>query len=589
MPELSKKNADRDKMHIEWDVPIQMDDGIVLRADVFRPQKEGRFPVLMSYGPYAKGLAFQEGYPSAWTKMIADHPDVASNSTNKYQSWEVADPEKWVPYDYICIRVDSRGCGRSPGIIDHFSTRETQDYYQCIEWAAVQPWCNGKIGLSGVSYFGSNQWQVASLRPPHLAAMCIWEGAADFYRDASHHGGILSTFWANWYDIQVKSVQNGLGVRGPTSRVTGETVCGPDTLSNQQLHENRNDFGEDILSHPLDDEWYSQRSAKWEQIQVPFLSAGNWGGQGLHLRGNVEGFVRAASEQKWLEMHGIEHWTHFYTDYGVSLQRKFFDHFLKNENNGWNKRPRVQLQVRHIDHFEERFENEWPLERTQWTRLYLDTENYLLSDRPLDKMSKQKTIQFEALGEGVTFMTQPLDCSTEITGPSTASLRVSSSTRDVDIFLVLRVFTPDMREVIFQGAIDPHSPVGQGWLRGSHRKLDPTLTLPYRPYHSHNEIQHLVPQSPVDLEVEILPTCIVIPAGYRVGLTVRGKDYEFSANTGIRMGHFKNELKGCGPFLHDDPRDRSEEVFGGTTTIHAGSILLPIITAKQGDDHGNNK
>ena len=214
-------------MRIDWNVPIAMDDGIVLRCDVFRPIKDGRYPVLLSYGPYAKGLAFQDGYPSAWQRMAEKHPDVTAGSSNKYQNWEVVDPEKWVPHEYACVRVDSRGCGCSPGFIDHFSPRETKDFYDCIEWAGVQPWSSGKVGLSGVSYYGINQWHVASLQPPHLAAMCVWEGAADWYRDMTHHGGIVCTFWENWYDMQVKTVQHGAGERGKRSRVHGELVCGP--------------------------------------------------------------------------------------------------------------------------------------------------------------------------------------------------------------------------------------------------------------------------------------------------------------------------------------------------------------------------
>ena len=207
------RSETRDGMRIDWDVGITMDDGLVVRADVFRPLREGRYPVILSYGPYAKGLAFQDGYPSAWERMVTKHPDVTAGSTNKYQSWEVVDPEKWVPHDYVCVRVDSRGCGCTPGFIDHFSPRETKDFHDCIEWAGVQPWSNGKVGLNGISYYGINQWHVASSQPPHLAAMCIWEGAADWYRDMTHHGGILSTFWTNWYDMQVKTVQYGAGER----------------------------------------------------------------------------------------------------------------------------------------------------------------------------------------------------------------------------------------------------------------------------------------------------------------------------------------------------------------------------------------
>ncbi len=574
----------RDGMRIEWNLGIEMDDGLVLSADIFRPLVEKKYPVLISYGPYAKGLAFQEGYPSAWNRMIEEHPDVSYGSTNKYQNWEVVDPEKWVPDGYIVVRVDSRGCGRSPGYIQHFSPRETRDLYECIEWAGTRPWSTGKVGLNGISYYAMNQWLVATLQPPHLEAMCIWEGAADWYRDSTHHGGILSTFWDNWYDVQVKSVQYGLGERGPRHIVTGDLVCGDETLSEKELEENRCYFGEEILSHPLDDKYHQERSPIWEKIKVPLLSAANWGGQGLHTRGNFEGFMRAASEQKWLEAHGIEHWTHFYTDYGRDLQKRFFAYFLKGEKNNWEEQPRVQLQVRQDDGtFKERHEDEWPLAGTEWTKFYLQPSGNMLS---VEKSGQEDELVFDTTGDGLTFVSEPLAEKTEITGPLAAKLFVSSSTSDTDLFLVFRVFTPDMREVTFQGAIDPHTPVGQGWLRASHRKLDPELTKFYRPYHTHDEIQPLTPGEPVELDIEIWPTSIVVPAGYRAALSVRGNDYVYAKNTGQALSNFKNELLGCGPFLHNDPRDRDTDIYQGQTTLHFSSsknpyVLLPIIPEKE--------
>ncbi|MCX7199790.1 MAG: CocE/NonD family hydrolase [Proteobacteria bacterium] len=566
-------------MHCAFDVPILMDDGVVLRADVYRPPGDGPWPVLLTYGPYAKGLAFQEGYPSAWQRMVAEHPDVAHGSSNRYQNWEVVDPEKWVPEGYACVRVDSRGAGRSPGFIEPFSPRETRDFHDCIEWAGVQPWSNGKVGLNGVSYFGINQWHVASLQPPHLAAMCIWEGAADWYRDMTHHGGILSTFWANWYDMQVKTVQYGLGERGARSRVTGALVCGDETLSDERLAANRCNFGDEILAHPFDDDWHRARSPRWDRVTVPFLSAANWGGQGLHPRGNFEGFLRAASPHKWLEAHGLEHWTHFYTDYGRRLQLRFFDHFLKGIDNGQDRMPPVLLQVRHVDRFVERTEQEWPIARTRWTKLHLDPTAGTLEAQPPARAS---TGTFEAMGDGITFLAAPCARDTEVTGPLALRLWVSSTTTDADLFAVFRVFTPDLREVVFMGAIDPHTPIAQGWLRASHRRLDPALSTEWRPYHLHDRAEPLSPGEPVALDIELWPTSIVVPAGHRLALTVRGRDYEWQASTGARLSNFKNELKGCGPFLHDDPRDRPRSVFAGRTTLHAGPgheawLLLPIV------------
>ncbi len=576
------KSEIRDGMRIDWDVPIRMDDGIVLRADIFRPIKAGRYPAILSYGPYGKGLAFQDGYKTAWEIMAREFPDAVAGTTNNYQNWEVVDPEKWVHDDYVCVRIDSRGAGRSPGYLCHNAEREHLDLYMCIEWTAAQPWCTGKVGMNGISYYASNQWRAAAMQPPHLAAICVWEGWSDNYRDGARHGGIACTFRKNWQDMQVKTVQHGVGERGARSRVTGELVCGPETLAEDELVRNRENMWNEYLAHALDGPYYRERSAHFERIKVPLLSCANWGGQGLHTRGNFEGFVRSASDKKWLEVHGNSHWAPFYTDWGVALQKKFLDHFLKGADNGWDKQPKVQLRVRHPgEKFVLRDETEWPLARTKWTHFYLDPDGMKLSTVA---PKTDRTLSYDAMGDGLTFSTGPLAQTTEITGPSALKLWISSSTTDADLFVVLRVFDPAGKEVVFQGALDPHTPVGQGWLRASHRKLDPQLSTPYRPYHTHDERQPLTPGQQVELDVEIWPTCIVVPAGYSVALTIRGKDYEYGGEAAT-LSNMKNPMRGCGPFIHDDPQDRPPAIFGGKVTLHLGpnrpaSVLLPIIPTK---------
>ena len=436
-----------------------------------------------------------------------------------------------------------------------------------------------------------NQWQVACLQPKHLAAMCVWEGAADFYRDLSHHGGIYCTFAQNWYDMQIKTVQYGLGPRGYRSRMNGDWVSGPETLTSEEMGNNRYDLGATFYKHALDGKYWKAMMPDWSKVKVPLLSNANWGGNGLHPRGNFEGYVRSAAKQKWLEVHGIEHWTHYYTDYGIAIQKKFFGHFLKGETNGWDQEPKVRLQVRHPgEKFVERYEDEWPIPRTQWTRYHLDA-NYGLSPKPANGGASSKAangggkLTFDALGDGLTFLTPPLERETEITGPIAAKLHVSSSTKDADLFLVVRVFSQNMKEVVFQGALDPHTPIAQGWLRASHRKLDKKRSLPHRPYHTHDEKQALKRHQVYELDIEIWPTCIVVPAGYRIALTVRGRDYVYPGGSGGRLSNMKNEFTGCGPFLHDDPRDRPIATYGGKTSIHFGEgrenyLLLPIIPGK---------
>ena len=577
------KSEVRDGMRIDWDVPLKMDDGVVLRCDVYRPDDDGKYPAILSYGPYAKWLHLMDGYPAQWKVMTEKFPETVQGTSNKYQNWELVDPEKWVPDGYACVRVDSRGAGRSLGFMEVWSPREAKDFYDCIEWAGEESWCNGKVGLNGISYYGMNQWIVATLQPSHLAAMCVWEGAADLYRDLSHHGGILSRFADIWYRDTVTLRQHGRGNRDWRSQINGEWSSGPETLTDEELGANRSDYGQDLFDHPLIDDYWKARIPDYSKINVPLLSAGNWGGVGLHPRGNFEGYLNAASEEKWLEVHGLDHFTHFYTDYGVNLQKRFFGHFLKGEDTGWDKQPKVALSIRRQgEKFTARAENEWPLARTEWTKYYLHSGSFSLKTNP---QKNTRGREYDALGKGLLYLTPPLDEETELTGPVAAKIFVSSETTDADIFLVLRVFDPEMREITFQGSNDPHTPIGLGWLRASHRKLDPVLTLPYRPYHTHDELQPLTPGEVYELDVEIWPTCIGIPEGCRIGLSVRGRDYVYPGFEHPGMPAPARVYSGVGPFRHDDPRDRPADPFGGKVTLHTGPewpayILLPIVPAK---------
>jgi uncharacterized protein len=574
-----KKSEIRDGMRIDWDAPIEMDDGVILRADVFRPVAAGKYPVILSYGPYAKGLSFQEGYKSNWARLTKAAPEVLNGSSNKYQNWELVDPEKWVPDGYAIVRVDSRGAGRSPGFLDVWSPRESRDLYHCVEWAGTQSWSSGKVGINGISYYAMNQWNVGALKPPHLAALCIWEGSSDYYRELCRHGGILSDFFRSWHPRQVASVQYGVGSGGAKSVVTGEPVAGPETVSPKKLAENCADSPREAKRRRLVDEYHEARTAAFEQIEAPLLSAGNWGGMGLHTRGNFEGFLRAGSRQKWLEVHGDTHFTHFYSSYGETLQKRFFGHFLKGEDTGWDKQPRVSLNVRHPhETFVLRGENEWPLARTLWTRFFLQPDGLALSP---ETPATTASLDYDTAGDGLTFRTPPLPESLEITGPVAAKLWVSSPTRDADIFLALRLFDPAGKEITFIGSNDPRVPVGLGWLRASRRKLDAHKSLPYRPWHTHDEEWPLTPGEPVELDIEIWPTSIVVPPGYRLALTVRGKDYEVDG-TDIALPNAPYPMRGVGPFLHIDPDDRPADVFVTRNTLHFTPglqpyLLLPII------------
>ncbi|MBT3350165.1 MAG: CocE/NonD family hydrolase [Nitrospinaceae bacterium] len=577
------KSEVKDGMRIDWNVPLKMEDGVVLRCDIYRPDDDGKHPTILTYGIYAKGVAYQEGYPFQWEKMIEDYPEILEGSTNKYQNWEVTDPECWIPHGYACVRFDSRGAGCSEGFMSPNSPKEIEDLYECIEWAGTQEWSNGKVGMLGISYYSRNQWRIAAKHPPHLTAIIPWEGGNDPYRDSGYHGGIMSQFLERWSKHQVMNIQYGRGENGRKNPNTGESATGPHTLSEEELAKNRVNAFDELKKHPFDDEWHQERRADFSEVKIPLLSCANWGGQGIHPRGNFNGFIEAASEQKWLEAHGDSHWSLFSANYGLDLQKRFFDYFLKDEKNGWENTPRVSLNIRHPGgKFVKRDENEWPLARTEWTKFYLDAQSKSLTTDPV---ATESQVEYEALGDGVTFWMPPREEPMEITGPMASKIFVSSATEDTDLFLVLRLFDPDGREETFMGSTDPNTAIANGWLRVSHRALDPEKSTPQRPYHPHDKAEMLTPGEVYECDVEIVSSCIVIPAGWRLALSVRGQDYIYPGDLSDFAKSFHYGTRGTGGMTHTDLDNRPMAVYGGKVTLHTGGnngayVMLPVIPPK---------
>src|SRR5476649_1869232 len=260
---------------IDKDVDVPMRDGARLKADVFRPDDDGKFPAILNLGPYQKD--------KVWIP-----PPTLEEKPNPYMNWETVNPLWWVPRGYASVRIDGRGSGKSPGQHDPWSLSEAVDFYDAIEWAAAQPWCNGKIGLTGISYYAMNQWYVANLALPSLAAIVPWEGAADFYRDALYHGGLLSVFMTNWF-----TAHRMHHLLGRASRVE------PDRWQTDMMYR--------WLHDSLDSGALRGAQAQWDKITLPMFTVGNWSGMALHLRGNTEAYMRAASKNKKLRIHAGSH------------------------------------------------------------------------------------------------------------------------------------------------------------------------------------------------------------------------------------------------------------------------------------------
>ena len=513
---------------------------------MLRPPGDGPYPVIVTMSGYNKDSHWEERYPAFPTVNMSE-----------YSVWETPDPLWWVPRGYALVRADAPGTGKSPGFADPFGAVEQQGYYDVIEWAAAQPWSNGKVGALGISYLAITQWLVAALQPPHLTAIIPWEGLADFYREWSYQGGILADAHNDgWWNKEFPSQQYGYG-----------------ELSEEELAERRVDWPSELRARPFDDEWYRERSADLSRITVPLLSAGNWNSLHLHLRGNTEGFMNAASQHKWMVIHSGNHVDPFYSEYGLGVQSEFFDYWLKGIENGMLEVPRVRLAIRHGREVVWRDENEWPLARTQWTPMYLDAgTNGLGWGLP----SEHADATYPAPEGGVSFDTAPVEEELEITGPVVLRAWIASSSPDMDLFVTLRHLDVDGAEIKAEG---PHGfgqeiPMAMGWLRASHRELDPERSLPYRPFHSHQREQLLEPDEPVQVDVEIWPTSIALAPGERLRLEISANDtYADVARWGSSL-------------THDDPGDRPAERFEGRNTILTGGrydshLLLPVIPAQE--------
>ena len=492
------------KIVVEKDVQIPMRDGSYVVADVFRPDADGQFPILMSMGPYQKDL------------------DYLPHGAAPYGHRETENPEWWVPRGYIQIRVDARGTGKSPGTAKLLSHQESLDFYDSIEWAAKQDWSSGKVGLSGVSYYGITQWSVASLQPPSLKAIIPWEGFSNLYRDAVFHGGIFNSGFMGYWLNHVRARQLLEHTRDSN----------PNGIEDNLLWES--------MVNNLDTDYWGTVRARPDlpSIKIPVYSVGNWGGWKLHLRGNVEGYSQVSSKFKKLRLHTGGHTEAFYSDEGQQDRLRFFDYWLKGIDTGIVDEPPVKVFVRtgktlQIDPFKSetpgfwRDENEWPIARTEYKKWYLseDRANYgkrALNDGTLNNESGD-TQHVATVSAGVdtwtrkvqhtpvlTYVTPPFEEDTEITGHVKLKIWVSSDTGDMDVFAKLHHL--DEAGEYYQ--------MSQGLLKVSHRKLDEERSTDYRPFHSHDEEQKLAPDEVVAVEVEIWPTSAVFKKGERLAVEI---------------------------------------------------------------------
>lgn len=410
-----------------------------------------------------------------------------------YTAFEAPDAADWVARGYTVINPDPRGTWHSAGTATYLSPEEARDYFDLIEWAGTQAWSNGKVGLSGVSYLTSSQWRVAALNP--------WEGWTDTYREVARHGGIPETWF--WPYLPGRWGHS-------TTRI------------------------EDLLAedreHPFFDAFWKSKAADFSAIRAPAYVVASWTDQGLHTRGTLEGFKKIASEQKWLEVHGRKKWAYYYDPENVRRQREFFDHFLKGLPTAVANWPKVRVEVREKYNVGRmQAENEWPIARTRYTKLYLDAATGRLERHPAARKAR---CEYDGRGEGSGAARAQFDLAfdepAELVGHMKLKLWASAEEADdMDLFVAIQKLDAAGKEVPF--AFWSHfedGPVALGWLRASHRELDEAQSSEYQPVLAHQREMNILPGEIVPLEIEIWPSGTRFERGERLRLVVQGTDIQ---------------------------------------------------------------
>jgi uncharacterized protein len=517
---------------IERNVAIPLRDGVRIYADIYRPDGVAgtvNLPCLLSWSPYGKHARSNQVF---WP-----HSGVDPTWLSPQTPFEGADPVAWCPRGYALAVVDPRGAWLSEGDFHHNGAVEAQDCADTIAWLADQPWSNGKVGMTGVSYLAAIQFWVAALAPPALAAINPWEGFTDWYREFTRHGGILET---GFLPRASDNIAHSLGQA-------------EDTWANAQ-------------AHPLMDDYWRSKEIDLAAIRTPAWVVASWSDHGLHTRGTLEAFKAMASDQKWLTVHGQKKWAHYYQPANQRRREVFFDHFLQGRATSLPAWPRVEIEVREAHGIGQwRAEDEWPLARTVATPLWLGADGALQAAAPAD----DATVAYDATTGRAVFDHRFAE-DTELTGHASLRLWVEADgSDDIDLFVALQKLDASGAPVgqTFYAFFED-GPVALGWLRASHRAVDPARSTPLQPVHHHETEERLAPGAIVPVDVEFWPASTRFAAGETLRLVVQGHDVMTEGLPNL-------------PFArHEETRNAGRHILhvGGA---HPSHLLLPVIPARK--------
>lgn len=467
---------------LERDVAIKLRDGVTIYADVFRPVGDEACPAILAWSPYGKEIGGQ---------MLDDVPmrsGVPLSATSGLEKFEGPDPAYWVAHGYAIVNPDKRGAYMSEGNLLYWGHEDALDGCDVIEWIASQPWSNGKVGMSGNSWLTVSQWFIAAERPEHLVAIAPWEGFCDHYRESGTRGGIPAP---EFPEMIAETFASAHGMLEDQPRM--------------------------IVERPFMCDYWEDKAARVENIEIPAYVVASYTNS-VHTHGSFAGFRRMASKEKWLRVHNTSEWFDYYTPENVEDLRRFFDHYLKGIDNGWEQTPRVRLSVLNPGGTDivGRAEEEFPLARTRYRKLYLSAADSTLCTTLPDQQAVSE-YQSDSVRHEVTYRYR-MEKPTELTGYMKLHLWVSAPDHD-DMDLAVRVEKlsrdgqplPDRTGNIIAAT---------GLMRVSMRQLDEARSTEAEPYYTFTTEQKLKPGEIVPVEIEIWPMGLYFNEGEMLQLTV---------------------------------------------------------------------
>ena len=471
-----------DNIICEQDVPVTLRDGTVIYTDIYRPDVPYKIPVIISWSPYGKRPG--EGM-SEWQVM-----GVPPGTISEMSKFESPDPGYWCHKGYAIANVDPRGVGHSEGDINLFGTQDSEDGYDFIEWIAKQHWCSGRVGMGGNSAVAMTQCRIAAQQPPSLCCIAPWEATVDIYRESIYEGGIPAL---SFNEFIVAS------------------LTGPNLIDDQVAN---------ARQYPLMNAYWEDKIPDFKKITIPTYACASY--SHFHLHGSFDFFRKIKSKKKWMRAHREQEWPDLYNPANIADLTLFFDRYLKNIHNGWEMTPRYRIEVMDAfdcDYQTNRAENEFPLKRTEYKKLYLNAEDMSLNEETVAVTSKAS---YDSATEALNFDIK-FEEDTEITGYMSLRLWVEAEAHDeMDLFITIKKLDEEGNWLPTYILGEPH-PGTWGKLRVSHRALDQKASKHFEPVLSHLKEEKLSAGEIVPVDIAIVPSSKIWHKGQQLRLEIAGR------------------------------------------------------------------